>query len=64
MALITKVWRKSTFCSDNSCVEVAFDGGYVVMRDGKNPAGRHLTFTLAEWDAFVRGVKENEFRTF
>jgi hypothetical protein len=56
-------WRKSTRSgpySDN-CVEVAFVGGAVALRDSKNPAGAVLLFTPDEWLAFVVGAKDGEF---
>ncbi len=56
-------WRKSRRSgpySDN-CVEVAFVGDGVVLRDSKDPAGPVLLFTGAEWDAFVGGAKDGEF---
>jgi hypothetical protein len=57
------VWRKSTRSgpySDN-CVEVAFVGGAVALRDSKDPTGPALVFTPAEWDAFVCGARDGEF---
>ncbi|MFI6792372.1 DUF397 domain-containing protein [Nonomuraea sp. NPDC050383] len=55
-------WRKSSFCSSNSCVEVAPLGdGSVALRDGKVQDGPVLVFTSAEWEAFVAGVREGEF---
>jgi hypothetical protein len=56
-------WKKSRRC-DNSgpnCVEVAFVGGAVALRDSKDPAGPALIFTPDEWDAFVGGVNDGEF---
>lgn len=56
-------WRKSSRSgpySDN-CVEVAFVGGAVAVRDSKNPAEAVLLFTPQEWDAFVDGAKDGEF---
>jgi hypothetical protein len=56
-------WRKSTRSgpySDN-CVEVAFVGGAIALRDSKNPAGAILLFTPEEWLAFVSGTKDGEF---
>jgi hypothetical protein len=57
-----KSWRKSSHSDNGSCVEVAdlSDGGTAV-RDSKDPAGPVLTFTAAEWLAFVKGVKEGQF---
>ena len=56
-------WRKSSASgpySDN-CVEVAFVGDAIAVRDSKNPAGPVLLFTQGEWDAFVGGAKDGEF---
>ncbi|GAA4243778.1 DUF397 domain-containing protein [Dactylosporangium darangshiense] len=56
-------WRKSTRSgpySDN-CVEVAFVGGAVALRDSKDKAGAVLLFTPEEWLAFVDGTKDGEF---
>ena len=58
------VWRKSarSNSSGGNCVEVAPlpDGGMAV-RDSKDPDGPVLTFTAAEWAAFIGGVKDGEF---
>ena len=56
-------WRKSTRSgpySDN-CVEVAFIGGAVALRDSKDRAGAVLLFAPEEWLAFVGGTKDGEF---
>jgi uncharacterized protein DUF397 len=56
-------WRKSTRSgpySDN-CVEVAFVGGAIALRDSKDRAGAVLLFTPEEWLAFVGGAKDGEF---
>jgi hypothetical protein len=56
-------WFKSTRSGPNSdnCVEVAFVGEAIAVRDSKNPYGPALIFTPAEWDAFVGGAKDGEF---
>lgn len=56
-------WRKSSRSGPNcdNCVEVAFVGGAVAVRDSKNPGGHALIFTPAEWDAFVSGTRAGEF---
>jgi len=57
------VWRRSTRCSQDSCVEVADlpDGG-VAVRDSKQSfGGPVLTFSAQEWQAFVAGVRAGEF---
>ena len=63
-------WRKSSFSGSGSggdhgdCVEVQPGDGGIVMRDSKDPDGPVLTFTAAEWDAFIAGVKAHEFDRF
>lgn len=56
-------WHKSTRSGPNcnNCVEVAFVGGAIALRDSKNPTGPALIFTPGEWDAFVAGAKDGEF---
>jgi hypothetical protein len=56
-------WRKSSRSgpySDN-CVEVAFAGGAVALRDSKDKTGPVLVFTPDEWLAFIGGTKDGEF---
>jgi hypothetical protein len=56
-------WRKSTRCGSSSCVEVAkIDDDSYLVRDSKNPDQATLTFTAAEWSAFVAGVQAGDFR--
>lgn len=61
--LSTALWRKSTRSSPScdNCVEVAFVGGAIAVRDSKNREGGTLVFTPGEWDAFVAGTKDGEF---
>src|SRR5690242_375741 len=56
-------WHKSTFSSDGSgnCVEVALLGETVLVRNSRHPGGVVLSFTLAEWGAFLAGVRNGEF---
>ncbi len=70
MDLTRAKWRKSSYSSANggACVEVTVQPGskegsdhVIIMRDSKNPDGPTLTFTPAEWDAFVAGVQDGEF---
>lgn len=56
------IWRKSTYSSSSSCVEVAMiGGGQVAVRDSKNQQGPVLVFTLAEWRSFLDGVRDGQF---
>ena len=55
-------WRKSTLSTTNGCVEVAFVGDRVALRDSKQQGGGPvLEFTAVEWDAFLGGVRGGEF---
>lgn len=55
-------FRKSSFSqSGNYCVEVAFSDDDIFVRDSKDRSGPALKFTSAEWQAFLKGVKNREF---
>jgi hypothetical protein len=57
-------FRRSSFCGEGSCVEVAaLPGDEIVIRDSKDTRtdAPRLTFTAAEWDAFLSGVMAGEF---
>ena len=51
---------KSDPWTDN-CVEVGACACGIKVRDSKDPDGPVLTFTLAEWTAFIGGVHNGEF---
>ncbi len=56
-------WQKSSRsgADRDNCVEVAFVGDAIAVRDSQTPDGPVLIFTQAEWDAFVGGAKDGEF---
>jgi len=54
-------WRKSSRSESGNCVEVAFADDQVLVRDSKDPGGPVLSFSRAEWDAFLGGVWDGEF---
>ncbi|MGC9667168.1 DUF397 domain-containing protein [Planosporangium sp. 12N6] len=57
----TGAWRRSSFCGSGACIEVARVDEAYLLRDSKDPEGPVLTFTEAEWEAFVAGVRAGEF---
>ena len=56
-------WVRSSYSGDNgNCVEVAvISGGSRALRDSKDPSGPVLTFSDAEFKAFVTGAVDGEF---
>lgn len=56
-------WVRSSRSTNNGqCVEAAATGdGGVQLRDSKDPDGPVLTYTAAEWEAFIDGCKKGEF---
>jgi Domain of unknown function (DUF397) len=55
-------WRKSSLSTTNGCVEVAFVGDRIAVRDSKQRGrGPVLEFTAVEWAAFLGGVRGGEF---
>ena len=63
MDLNEAVWRKAGKSTESgNCVEVALNlPGVVAMRDSKDPGGPALTFTRAEWEAFLLGIRDGQF---
>jgi hypothetical protein len=52
-------WRKSSRSTLSNCVEVAFLGPHqVAVRDSKDRQGPVLTFTVAEWRAFLDEIRK------
>ncbi|WP_329082555.1 DUF397 domain-containing protein [Streptosporangium sp. NBC_01469] len=69
MDLSNATWVKSSFSGDNggNCVEVANlrdtadHPDLIAVRDSKDPEGPKLLFTPTKWNAFLNGVKADEF---
>jgi Domain of unknown function (DUF397) len=55
-------WRRSSHCSDSSCVEVAWSGEEVLVRDSKDPDGPMLAFSRRQWAEFLEGVRSGAFQ--
>jgi len=49
------------FLPIKTCVAVKVGEAAVEVRDTKDASSPTLSFTPAEWDAFVQGVKKGEF---
>jgi hypothetical protein len=55
-------WIKSQASNaSGDCVEVAWMGDGVAMRDSNNPTGPALRFTADEWVPFISGANLGEF---
>ena len=58
-------FRKSSFSVRNPvirfCVSVRMTKDAVTVRDTKDLTKRTLSFSLGEWEAFIKGVKDGEF---
>ncbi|MDH2428065.1 DUF397 domain-containing protein [Sphaerisporangium sp. TRM90804] len=48
-------------CNNGNCVEVAFQDGWVGVRDGKQERGPILAYTEAEWVSFIEAAKQGRF---
>jgi hypothetical protein len=54
-------WRRSSLCSDTTCVEVMHDrDGEVLLRNSRRPEAV-VRLTAAEWSAFRKGVTSGDF---
>ena len=54
-------WRKSSYSNPSgNCLEAAELAGGVALRDSRFPDGPALVVTIATWDAFIRGVKDDD----
>ena len=55
-------WLRPEGSENEEAVEIAYlPGGAVAMRNSLEPDGTVLRYTAAEWDAFVKGVRDGEF---
>lgn len=51
-------WRKSSYTGRENCVEVAFFGHGVGVRDSRHPEGGRITTSLEAWVALLNVVVE------
>lgn len=53
-------WRKTS--TEGACVEVSHGtGGWVAVRDSKNPDGRILIFSRTVWSSFLACIHTTRF---
>lgn len=55
-------WQTSAHSASNVCVEIAFVDNRVAVRDSKYRDVPVLPFNPTEWEAFLRGVNDGQFR--
>ena len=54
------IWYKSSKSySDGHCVEVAWTGQRLLIRDSQDATGPKLEFNTKSWASFVKDVKVN-----
>ena len=59
--LSTAPWRKSSRSTDQpNCVEVAYTGSAVAVRDSKHPTGGTLIVSAHTWAAFTTALRDGE----
>jgi hypothetical protein len=55
------IWRKSRASgADGGCVEVTTQKPFVLVRDSRDRFGTRLSFSPAQWQLFVRLVKDGK----
>ncbi len=54
-------WRRSSYCANGACVEVALGGQRVGIRDNKDPGAGELWLSPAEFRAFIAAVRDENF---
>jgi Domain of unknown function (DUF397) len=53
-------WRKSSFCVQGECAEVAYKNGMVLLRSSLAPRAV-VKYTPAEFQALKLGIRAGEF---
>ena len=53
-------WRTARNCDGGNCIRVATSKDKVTIGDSKNPDGPMLSYSRAEWVAFIDGIKRED----
>jgi Domain of unknown function (DUF397) len=53
-------WRVARQCNGGACIRVAADGDGVVIGTSQ-PDGPVISYSRAEWTAFVEGIRQGDF---
>lgn len=63
--LTRAVWRKSSRSNGQAnCVEIAYHGANVALRDSKDPSdGPVLRFTEGTWQSFITRVEHDHLES-
>jgi len=57
-------WRTAKMSAGENCVQVRSDGDMIVVGNTRSPDGPFLSYTSAEFAAFLDGAKNGEFDDF
>jgi hypothetical protein len=60
---VAVTWRRSSYCGNGQCVEVAGLGESFAVRDSKDPNSPVLAFGAAQWSAFISEVSRTGMRS-
>jgi hypothetical protein len=60
MGSSVQMWRRSSRCDSNQCVEVAFANTTVNVRSTLEPDVR-LQFDAAHWRGLLRDIRQGQF---
>jgi hypothetical protein len=54
-----RLWRKSSYTTNENCVELSFAADAVAVRDSKDPEGPRLNFTPSAFARFLTATRQN-----
>lgn len=54
-------WRVSSYTDNGQCVELAEDGGNILVRNSNHRDAGTLTLTRGQFAAWLAGSKDGEF---